>query len=106
MAVVRRQLVDATGTLCPVPLLLAARVMAELRPGDLLEIVGDDPSIREDVPAWCEQIGHRLLEMSREGAEGKRIRCLVEKGGGTNQISPTAPASPASRQPGRKARGR
>lgn len=68
---------DVLGLFCPVPILLAAREMQKLRPGDLLEVVGDDPGIREDMPAWCERAGHRLLELVEEGG---RIRSVVEKG--------------------------
>jgi tRNA 2-thiouridine synthesizing protein A len=70
--------IDLTGLLCPLPILLAAREMRKLREGDLLEIFGDDPGIREDMPVWCERAGHRLLEMTEEGG---RIRSLVKKGG-------------------------
>jgi tRNA 2-thiouridine synthesizing protein A len=69
---------DVTGALCPLPILLSAREMRKLQPGDLLEVVGDDPGIREDMPVWCERAGHRLVEMKEE--EGRRIRTLVEKG--------------------------
>jgi tRNA 2-thiouridine synthesizing protein A len=69
---------DVTGALCPLPILLSAREMRKLQPGDLLEVVGDDPGIREDMPVWCERAGHRLVEMEEE--EGRRIRSLVEKG--------------------------
>lgn len=68
-----------TGLFCPLPILLAARDMRKLQPGDLLEVVGDDPGILEDMPVWCERAGHRLVEMEEE--EGK-IRSLVEKGQG------------------------
>ncbi|HYU31055.1 MAG TPA: sulfurtransferase TusA family protein [Thermoanaerobaculia bacterium] len=68
---------DVLGLFCPVPILLAAREMQKLRPGDLLEVVGDDPGIREDMPAWCERAGHRLVELVEEGG---RIRSVVEKG--------------------------
>ena len=79
---------DVTGALCPLPILLAAREMRKLRPGDLLEVVGDDPGIREDMPVWCERAGHRLLEMAEE--EPGRLRSLVEKG----EPRPVPPASP------------
>ncbi len=72
-----RHRLDVTGTLCPLPILLSAREMRKLQPGDLLEIVGDDPGIREDMPVWCERAGHRLLGMEEDGG---RIRSLVEKG--------------------------
>lgn len=73
-----RKSLDVLGLFCPVPILLAAREMQNLRPGDLLEVVGDDPGIHEDMPAWCDQAGHRLVEMVDE--EGGRIRSVVEKG--------------------------
>ncbi|MFL6293092.1 MAG: sulfurtransferase TusA family protein [Thermoanaerobaculia bacterium] len=72
-----RQHLDVTGLFCPLPILLAAREMRKLQPGDLLDVVGDDPGILEDMPVWCERAGHRLIEMEEE--EGK-IRSLVEKG--------------------------
>ncbi len=68
---------DVTGTFCPLPILLAAREMLRLNPGDLLEITGDDPAILEDMPIWCERAGHRLLQI--EDREGQ-IVSLVEKG--------------------------
>lgn len=69
---------NVLGALCPLPILLSAREMRKLQPGDLLEIVGDDPGIREDMPVWCERAGHELLEMMEEDAG--RIRSLVKKG--------------------------
>lgn len=73
-----RKTLDVLGLFCPVPILLAAREMQSLRPGDLLEVIGDDPGIREDMPAWCEQAGHRLVELVDE--ENGKIRSVVEKG--------------------------
>jgi len=78
---------DVTGLFCPLPILLAAREMRKLQPGDLLEVVGDDPGILEDMPVWCERAGHRLVEMEEE--EGK-IRSLVEKGQSQGQPRPRA----------------
>ncbi|HEX7183307.1 MAG TPA: sulfurtransferase TusA family protein [Thermoanaerobaculia bacterium] len=72
-----RHHLNVTGTFCPLPILLSAREMRKLQPGDLLEIVGDDPTILEDMPVWCERAGHRLIEMVEENG---RIRSLVEKG--------------------------
>ena len=71
-----RQL-DVTGTFCPLPILLAAREMLRLTPGDRLEVIGDDPGILEDMPVWCQRAGHRLLDISEQ--QGK-IVSLIEKG--------------------------
>lgn len=71
--------VDTLGLLCPLPLLLAAREIQSLEPGQVLEILSDDEGIYGDVPAWCERAGHRLLGFEEEGAV---ITCWVEKGTG------------------------
>lgn len=72
-----RHRLDVTGTFCPLPILLAAREMRKLQPGDLLEVLGDDPGILEDLPVWCERAGHRLLDLREEDG---RIIGSVEKG--------------------------
>lgn len=71
--------VDARGLLCPLPILRAAREIAKLPAGGRLTVEGDDLGILEDLPAWCEETGHRLLTI---GAEGGLVRGVVEKAGG------------------------
>lgn len=73
---------NALGMLCPLPLLFAVRDMAELAPGQLLEIVGDDPGLLEDVPAWCQKAGHHLVTLEED--EGV-IVCQVKKGDGARE---------------------
>jgi len=86
---------NALGLLCPLPLLFAARDMATLESGQVLEVIGDDPGLYEDVPAWCERAGHRLLGFEEE--EGVII-CWVEKGDGAGgaaaETDPNGPEGP------------
>lgn len=70
---------NTLGMLCPLPLLFAVRDMKTLRAGQVLRIVGDDPGLLEDVPAWCCRAGHTLLEIEEE--EGVVV-CYVRKGEG------------------------
>lgn len=74
---------NALGLLCPLPLLFAARDMATLTPGQVLQVIADDPGLYDDIPAWCERAGHRLLGFEEE--EGVII-CWVEKGDGSAGI--------------------
>ncbi len=67
---------DLTGTLCPLTVRLAARALDPLPPGTLLEIVGDDPALVIDLPAWCDEAGHRLIGLTRDG---RLVRALVER---------------------------
>ena len=67
---------DVAGLLCPVPVLMTARAIADLAFGEVLEVVGTDLEMLRDIPAWCEQSGNRLLEIdARQG----RIRCRIER---------------------------
>lgn len=70
---------DVTGTLCPVPVLRSERAVRRMAPGELLEVIGDDPLMRIDMTAWCAREGHELLELATE--EG-RVRCLLRVGPG------------------------
>ena len=41
--------------------------MADMSPGEILEMQGTDPGSLEDVPDWCERTGNELLEVKEEG---------------------------------------
>ena len=58
---------DATGLICPLPVLRANRALRPLPPGALLVIRATDPAARQDFPAFCRQTGHELVSLSEEG---------------------------------------
>ena len=60
---------DARRLLCPMPVIRTQNKIKELQPGDRLTIVGTDPGIMQDIPAWCRINGHKLLESSTENSE-------------------------------------
>ncbi len=57
--------VDALGTWCPVPLSMAREAAAHMRPGEVLELLADDPMVFLDIPAWCHDHGHEVLSMDQ-----------------------------------------
>ncbi|GGL22445.1 sulfurtransferase TusA family protein [Phycicoccus endophyticus] len=59
--------VDARGTRCPVPVVLAARAAAPLSPGEVLVLLADDPVAVTDVPAWAWLRGHTVTAREEEG---------------------------------------
>ena len=58
---------DATGLLCPLPVLRANRKMRELPVGGELTVRATDPAAESDFPSYCKQTGHELVSTSREG---------------------------------------
>ncbi len=58
---------DATGLLCPLPVLRANRKLRELPVGSVLTVRASDPASESDFPAYCRQTGHELVSASRDG---------------------------------------
>ncbi len=52
---------DTTGLLCPLPVLKIQKAIKTIKPGDLLEVLADDPVATIDIPNYCRESGHKLL---------------------------------------------
>jgi len=61
------QLLDATGLICPMPVLKARKALSRMAVGDELEVLTTDPAAQKDFEAYCEATGHRLLSVSIDG---------------------------------------
>lgn len=58
---------DATGLLCPLPVLKAAKRLRAMASGQTLEMRADDPAAVVDVPHFCNEQGHELLNATDQG---------------------------------------
>jgi tRNA 2-thiouridine synthesizing protein A len=58
---------DATGLLCPLPVLKLRKRLKSLAVGDQIALRADDPAAIVDVPHFCAESGHTLVE-TREDA--------------------------------------
>lgn len=58
---------DATGLLCPLPVLKARKRLMGLPAGAHLRLRADDPAAVIDVPHFCAEAGHRLIETAQDG---------------------------------------
>lgn len=58
---------DATGLLCPLPVIRTQDRIKRLAAGDELEVTATDPGTLHDIPAWCRIHGHAVLAAEREG---------------------------------------
>ncbi|MFT4706295.1 MAG: tRNA 2-thiouridine synthesizing protein A [Yoonia sp.] len=58
---------DATGLLCPLPVLKARKRLQALSSGDELRVMADDPAAVVDIPHFCAEAGHTLVDISDQG---------------------------------------
>ena len=56
-----RHQLDCRRLLCPMPVIRTQNRVAELAPGDVLDVTCTDPGAAKDIPAWCRIHGHELL---------------------------------------------
>jgi tRNA 2-thiouridine synthesizing protein A len=59
-------ILDATGLLCPLPVLKAKRALRPLPPGGVLEVLATDPGAVKDFEHFCQATGCELLESSKQ----------------------------------------
>jgi len=53
---------DTKGLKCPLPVLKIAKRLQAMKPGEQLSIEATDPAAQIDVPHFCAQAGHVLLD--------------------------------------------
>ena len=52
---------DCRGLRCPQPIIVLARRIGEVAPGDLVELMADDPAAAPDLAAWCRMRSQTLV---------------------------------------------
>lgn len=52
---------DASGLLCPLPVLKARKCLLAMQSGQVLRMTATDPMARIDIPHFCQQSGDTLL---------------------------------------------
>lgn len=80
MAEDKENKVEVSGETCPVPLVETRKAIRKASPGEVIEVIGDHPASKEEIPMAVEEMGLELLEVSDEG-EGWRIRIKVSEEG-------------------------
>jgi len=54
--------IDATGLLCPLPVLKVRKRLNAMAAGQVLLLRADDPMARIDIPHFCAEQGHDLID--------------------------------------------
>lgn len=68
------EVLDTLGQKCPQPVLKIAVKAPDMKHGDILEVLGDCPTLERDVRSWCERLGKVFLSVKNEGGNKKRIQ--------------------------------
>jgi len=55
---------DTTGLLCPLPVLKLQKMIKSIKEKERIKLITDDPAAVVDVPHFCDQHGHNLVEIS------------------------------------------
>lgn len=63
------RVLDATGLICPLPVLRAQKALREMASGDVIDVLATDTASVNEFPAFCRQTGHELLESEQTGEQ-------------------------------------
>ena len=67
--------VDVRGETCPVPLVEMRKALRKASPGDIVEVIGNHPPSKKEIPMAVKALGLELMEVQQEGETWKiRIR--------------------------------
>lgn len=61
-----KQVLDAKGLACPVPIVRTKKAMDTLQLGEVLEVHTTDKGAVKDIPAWAKTGGHEMLKHVEE----------------------------------------
>ena len=73
----KNEILDTTGLRCPHPILQLAVKATRMQPGDILEVVGDCPTLERDVRAWCKRLGKVFLAVKENGSKNKIFQVRI-----------------------------
>ena len=68
---------DASGLLCPEPVMMVRKTVRHMEDGQTLLIIADDPATTRDIPGFCRFMDHQLLAQDTGQTP---YRYLVKKG--------------------------
>lgn len=67
---------DCLGLYCPEPVFKTRMELDELKTGEVLEVLADDPAAESDIRSLVKNLEQELLEVAKEG---NTVRVLIRK---------------------------
>lgn len=68
--------IDVKGKMCPLPVAFTKRKLDTMKPGQILEVVGEGDLEFDNIQRWVKNNGHEVVEAEKSGAE---FRILIRK---------------------------
>jgi TusA-related sulfurtransferase len=67
--------IDVTGETCPVPLVEMRKALKKASPGEIIEVVGNHPASKKEIPMAVEALGLELIAVEeKDGVWHIKIR--------------------------------
>ena len=63
-----KKILDATGLLCPLPVLKLRKHLKSMKIGDVVIVLADDPAAKIDIPHFCNETGQTLISQKATGS--------------------------------------
>ena len=67
---------DCIGLYCPEPVFKTRMELDEMKPGEVLEVLADDPAAEEDLKSLVKNLEQEILDVSKKGST---LRILIKK---------------------------
>jgi TusA-related sulfurtransferase len=67
---------DCLGLFCPEPVFRVRMELDNMKTGEILEVLADDPAAEEDIKSLCKRLEQELLSLSKEDST---LRFLIKK---------------------------
>ncbi len=76
MAAKPNRKLDCLGLYCPEPVFKTRMELDELKKGEILEVLADDPAAEEDIKSLVKNLEQEIVSISKDG---NAVRILIRK---------------------------
>jgi TusA-related sulfurtransferase len=67
---------DCLGLYCPEPVFRTRTELDEMKVGEILEVLADDPAAEEDIKNLVKHLEHEIISINKKG---NSVRILIKK---------------------------
>lgn len=87
----RVQVVDCCGLQCPGPIMKVNQTMADMKDGEVLQVLATDMGFACDISAWCKRTGNTVVKTERRD---KETIVSIRKGTESKEVTKLQEAAP------------